>query len=211
MGASGWRWRRSVVLAVVLATTVCVAAQEKRSGRDSWQQPDRVVKELGLKPGDTVADVGCGRGYFTFRLAKAVGPDGKVYAEDISDKVLKPVRDRAERENLTNVAVVKGDATDIKIPDAACDAAILVNVLHHVPKQNRLGLTRDIVRCLRPGGCLFIIDWRVDAKVRWDKDCRIPKDELLKLVKDAGLTLETEYDYLVHQVFFRCCKPAPAK
>ena len=200
----------SVLLAVVLAATICAAAEKKRpGGRDAWQQPDRAVKSLGLKAGQTVADVGCGTGYFTFRLAKAVGSDGKVYAEDISDRALKSLRSRVEREKATNITVIKGGPTDLKIPDASCHAAIIINVLHHVPKETRPGLTKDIARCLKPGGRLFIIDWRVDAKVKYDLNRRIPKDQLLALGKDAGLTLETEHDYLVHQVFL-CFKKPPA-
>ncbi|HUU89829.1 MAG TPA: class I SAM-dependent methyltransferase [Phycisphaerae bacterium] len=210
MRRSPWRLPVSILLAIALATTVCAAAEKKGESRDTWQQPDRVVKDLGLKPGEVVADIGCGSGYFTFRLAKAVGADGKVYAEDISDKALKSLKDRVERDKLTNIAVVKGDATDIKIPAAACDAAILVNVLHHVPKENRLGLTKDVARALKPGGRLFIIDWQVDAKIKHDLNRRIPKDQLLALGKDAGLVLDSEFDYLEHQVFFRFTKP-PAK
>jgi len=205
-----WRLRASVVLAVVLAAAVSLAAEKKQDSRDTWQQPDRVVKDLELKRGETIADIGCGTGYFTFRLAKAVGPEGKVYAEDISEKALKSVSDRVAREKLANIAVVKGDATDIKIPDAACDAAIVVNVLHHVPEDKRLGLMKDTVRAMKPGGRLFLIDWRVDAKIRHDLNRRIPKDQLLALGKDAGLTLETEHDYLVHQVFL-CFRKSPAK
>jgi ubiquinone/menaquinone biosynthesis C-methylase UbiE len=186
---------------------MCAAAEKKRESRDTWQQPDRAVKDLGLKPGEVVADVGCGTGYFTFRLAKAVGPDGKVYAEDISDRALKSLRSRVEREKATNITVVKGEPTDLKIPAAACHAAIVVNVLHHVPKEKRLGLMKDVVRAVKPGGHLFIIDWRVNAKIKHDLNRRIPKDQLLALGKDAGLTLETEHDYLVHQVFLCFTKP----
>ena len=197
----------SVLLAVVLATTVCAAAEKKRESRDTWQQPDRAVKDMGLKAGQVVADVGCGTGYLTFRLAKAIGSDGKVYAEDISDRALKSLRSRVEREKTTNITVIKGEPTDLKIPAASCHAAIIVNVLHHVPKETRPGLTKDIARCLKPGGHLFIIDWRVDAKIKYDLNRRIPKDQLLALGKDAGLTLETEHDYLVHQVFLCFKKP----
>jgi len=211
MRRSTWRLPVSILLAIVLAATVCAAAEKKRQSRDTWQQPDRVVKSLGLKSGQVVADVGCGSGYFTFRLAKAVGAEGKVYAEDISDKALKSLRSRVEREKLTNIAVIKGDAADIKIPDASCDAAILVNVLHHVPKEKRLGLTKDTARALKPGGRLFIIDWYVDAKIKHDLNRRIPKDQLLALGKDAGLVLESEFDYLVHQVFLCFKKPPHAK
>ena len=87
------RPRRPLILlaaAIALATTVPAGAA--RSSRDQWQQPDRVVADLGLTDGSVVADVGCGRGYFVFRLAKAVGKTGTVYAEDISEKALKGLK-----------------------------------------------------------------------------------------------------------------------
>jgi len=192
----------------LVAVAVSPAAERRGSGnRDAWQQPARVVADLGLKNGSTVADVGCGSGYFTFRLAKAVGPTGKVYAEDISEKALAALKVRAEREGAKNVTIVQGEPSDTHLPDATLDAALFVNVYHHVPKEHRAGLTADVVRAVKPGGFVYLIDWRVDAKVKWDKDVRIPRDALIAMMTNAGLVLDAEFFYLEHQVFFRFRKP----
>ncbi len=203
--------RPFILLAAAVVLTTGMPAVAARSGRDPWQQPDRVVADLGLSDGSVVADVGCGRGYFVFRLAKAVGPTGTVYAEDVSEKALKGLKNRLDREGTKNVRVVRGESTDTHLPDGALDAALFVNVYHHVPEKHRAGLTADVVRALKPGGCVFLVDWRVDAKVKWDKDCRIPRDDLIAMMEKAGLVLDAEFLYLEHQVFLRFRKPAAAE
>ena len=195
------------LLAVLVLAVVTVPA----AARDEWQQPDRVVADLNLRDGDVVADVGCGHGYFVPRLAKAVG-GGTVYAEEISDKAIRGLKQRIEKDPaLANVKVVKGEAEHTALPDAALDAALVVNVYHHVPEKHRAGLTADVVRALKPGGAVFLIDWRVDAKVKWDKDCRIPRNDFIAMMTKAGLTLDAEFHYLPHQVFLRFRKPLAAE
>lgn len=197
----------AAILAFAMLAAWCPAARAAE-GRDQWQQPDRVVAEMALKPGDTVADIGCGSGYFTFRLAKAVGDKGKVYATEISEKVLKPVTDRVKSGAAANVEPVVSGPTDTKLKDACLDAAVIINVIHHVPQDQRVPLVKDVVRAVKPGGVLFLVDWRVDAKTKQDLNLRIPKEDLLKLAAGAGLVLEAEYFYLENQVFFRFRKPA---
>jgi len=202
------RRRIGIVLAATMVPSLCLVADTwKKTSRDQWNQPARVVEDLGLKNGSRIADIGCGRGYFTYRLAKAVGEKGKVYATEISSKALKSVSDRVKKDKLANIEPVLSGPTDTKLKSSSVDAALLCNVLHHVPKDKRAALTKDIVRAIRPGGFLFIIDWHVKARVPYDKGRRIPRDDLLKLAKDAGLTLDAEFHYLTHQVFFRCRKP----
>jgi len=199
---------RCVSLALAIAAAhLCVAASGKES-RDAWQQPARVVEDLGLKDGSHIADVGCGRGYFTFRLGKAAGPKGKVFAVDINAKVLKAVSDRVKRDKLANIETVLSQPTDTKLKSESLDSALLANVLHHVPKNIRPGLVKDTVRALKPGGYLFIVDWRFKAKIRQDIGRRIPRDDLVKLATDAGLKLDAEFYYLQHQLFLRWRKPA---
>ncbi|MBM4018674.1 MAG: methyltransferase domain-containing protein [Planctomycetes bacterium] len=196
------RW----MLIAPLALAACMGAAPRES-RDPWQQPDRVVAEMGLKPGHRVADVGCGSGYFTFRLAKAVGETGEVLAEDIEAKALKAVGDRAQKENARNVKTVQGEPTDAKLPADSLDAVVVCDVLHHVPADLRLPLIKNVVRAMKAGAMLYVIDWRVDAEISHDRDRRIPAEQLIGLGKDAGLTLDAEYHYLKHQVFYRFRKP----
>ena len=206
-------WRRSrrmMAYAVGLGLGVLLAAgaSQAQGARDEWQQPDRVVTDLNLKSGASVADVGCGTGYFTFRLAKAVGGSGKVFATDIDVKALKSVSQRAEKEHLGQIEAVLSEPTETKLKAGSVDAALLSDVLHHVPAEQRLPLVRSIVQALKPGGVLFIIDWRKSHEVKQDPyDRLIPLEDLVKLGKDAGLTLDAEFHYLKLQVFLRFRKP----
>ena len=199
-----------LVTGLVLGAVVCPAAG-KKTGRQQWQQPARVVADLGLKSGMRIADIGCGRGFFTFHLAKAVGKEGKVYATEISKKAIKSVADRVKRDKLTNIEPVISEPTKTKLVSESVDTALISMVLHHVPKNLRAALTKDIVRAIRPGGYLFILDWRVDADIKHDKDRRIPRDGLIKFATDAGLTLDAEFHYLKNQVFLRLRKPTKPK
>ena len=83
--------RIGIILAAAALGPLYVAAAPRKAGRDQWQQPARVVADLGLSNGSVIADIGCGRGYFTFRLGKAVGEKGRVFATEISAKSLKAV------------------------------------------------------------------------------------------------------------------------
>ncbi len=210
MGITNARRVCVALLAVVFCASLCLAGPSKsvRPSRDSWQQPDRVVGDLNIQTGTSVADIGCGRGYFTFRLAKAVGDTSKVYATEISERALKAVADRVARDKITNVVPIRSDPTDTKLKAESLDTAFICNVLHHVPAQARPALVKDIAKAIKPGGAFFIVDWRVDAKVKYDLNRRIPKADLIKLAKDAGLELDAEFFYLTHQVFLRFNKPA---
>ena len=200
-----------VVLGATTAATKKGGASFKKLDRDTWQQPERVMADLRLTGGMQVADVGCGNGYFTFRLAEAVGEKGKVFATEISKGALKNVSTRAAKEKVANIQTVLSEPTKTKLAPESVDATLIAMVLHHVPKNLRAALTKDIARAIRPGGYLYILEWRVDAKVKYDKDRRISRTDLIKLATDAGLTLDAEFHYLPHQVFMRLRKPPKPK
>ena len=203
------RARLFVLAAAAVAAVACRPSAAGAESRDEWQQPDRVVADLGLKNGTTVADVGCGSGYFTFRLAKAVGETGKVVAQDIDAKALKGISDRVQKEKIANIEVVRGEAADTKLPTASVDSALVCDVLHHVPAAQRLPLIKDTVRAIKPGGMLFLIDYRKSHDVKFDPyEVLIPLNELIDLGKEAGLVLDAEFHYLKYEVFLRFRKPA---
>ena len=203
---SSWRaWRAAVLtLSVSLAASARLAAED----RDEWQQPDRVMQDLGIKPDASVADIGCGEGYFTFRLGQAVGQHGKVFAVEVSEAPLKTIRQQIQRKHLANVKIVPSKPTNTGLPAESCDAALLCNVLHEVPQGQRLPLVQDVVRTLKPGGFLFVIEWRISREVRSDTDeRRMSRKDLVKFGTDAGLSRDAEFHYLKHQVFLRFRKP----
>lgn len=203
---SFWRVWRAIVLTlcVSLAGSPSLAAED----RDEWQQPDRVMQDLGIKPGASVADIGCGEGYFTFRLGQAVGQNGKVFAVEVSEAPLKAVRQQIQREHLANIETILSKPTNTGLSAKSCDAALLCNVLHEVPRVQRLPLVQDVVRTLKPGGFLFMIEWRPCREVGSDTDrpCMSRKD-LVKLGTNASLSHDAEFHYLKHQVFLRFRKP----
>jgi len=193
-----------------LAATIILTASWALAGesRDQWQQPDRVMADLAIKPGMVVADVGCGGGYFTFRLAQAVGPQGKVYAADPADKPLQGVRERAQKQKLSQVEVIHSEPTNTKVPNESCDAAVLICVVHEAQPKNQPGLFQDLARALKPGGMLYVIDWRKSRDVPYDSfDQKLSQEQLVKLGTDAGLKLDAEFHYLKWQVFLRFRKP----
>ncbi len=97
---------------------------DRHRDRWYWQMPYRIIDEAGIQPGMTVADVGAGDGYFTFRLAERVGPDGRVYANDIDNRALQVVRDKCREEDIRNVAVIFGKEDDPLLPEKSMDIVL---------------------------------------------------------------------------------------
>jgi len=177
--------------------------------RDEWQQPDRVVADVGLTPGMAIADIGCGTGYFAFRLAKVVGDTGTVFAVDISQEALDAVSDRVRAESWANVRVVRSEPTDTTLPPGSLDAAFVCDVFHEMPEDQRLPLARSIVESLKPGGLFYLIDYRKSHDVTFDPyEELIPREDLVALGDSTECVLDAEYHYLKYQVFLRFRKPA---
>jgi predicted methyltransferase len=123
--------------------------------RDVWQRPGEVMDALGVKPGHRVADIGCGFGYFTFRLAARVGAEGKVFAVDIEEEAIEKVRRRKERERLEQVEPILGESADPRLPNDL-DAVLIVDTYHEFRDYDRM--MKAVFRALKPGGRLVIID-----------------------------------------------------
>jgi predicted methyltransferase len=123
--------------------------------RDEWQRPAEVMDALGAKPGHRVADIGCGFGYFTFRLAARVGAEGKIYAVDIDEEAVDKVRRRKESEKLAQVEPILGKSDDPRLPNDL-DAVLIVDTYHEFREYDRM--MQAVFRALKPGGRLVIID-----------------------------------------------------
>lgn len=118
---------------------------------------DQLVEWLEIEPGDRVADIGAGDGYYAFALAERVGADGHVYATEIDPDRLEEMRDASARRGFDNVTVVEGAVAATNLPDDCCDAVYSRNVYHHLTEP--AAINADIRRALRPGGRLLVIDF----------------------------------------------------
>ncbi|MGJ9384614.1 class I SAM-dependent methyltransferase [Salipaludibacillus sp. CF4.18] len=152
-------------------------------------QPDKVIDSLGLREGDTVADLGAGNGFFTIPLAEKT--KSKVYAVDIEPDMLSLLKERSEQmnSNITNIHYVVSDLEEIKLESHSIDKAISSLVLHEVPNLQKA--LHEIKRILRPGGQLFIIEWEaVESEMGPPLHERIGSDEMIEIVKERGFEVE---------------------
>jgi ubiquinone/menaquinone biosynthesis C-methylase UbiE len=131
-------------------------AEHGEDRREQWQKVDDVFQAMGVRPGGTVADLGAGDGFFTVRLAKAVGDQGKVYAIDIGADVLRRLRSRVANEKLSQVEVIEGAVDDPRLPVGALDAVLIVNAYHEMKAFTEL-LPR-LKASLKPDGRLVIVE-----------------------------------------------------
>jgi ubiquinone/menaquinone biosynthesis C-methylase UbiE len=173
------------------------------TSRTQWQMPARVMDEIGVKPGMTVADVGAGDGWFTFYLAERVGSSGRVIAEDIDARALEAVRGRCAQEKVSNVSVLVGGTEDPKLPAGAVDLVLMVNVLTSM--GNTRAFLGNLAKGLKPEGRLVIIDWnpvkytpemagREDPALRWT----------LRQIYDADFEVVKILDFLPAQTIWVC-------
>jgi protein-L-isoaspartate O-methyltransferase len=139
----------------------------ERPEREGEERPDLLIKALGalgLKDGDTAADIGAGSGYYTRRLARLVGEKGFVYAVDIQPEMVELLRSNMDRANIHNVRPVLGTLTDPKLPAAAVDLILLVDVYHEM--DHPYEMTLAMCAALKPGGRLVFVEFRAeDPKV----------------------------------------------
>ncbi len=187
--------------------------------RDGWQQPERVISALGIRAGDRVADLGAGSGYFTVRLAQAVGPSGRVYAVDVDEAMNQYLQKRVAQAGLSNVDVILGRFEDPLLPDGGVDLALVVDTYHHL--EGRTTYFRNLRRDLAPGGRVAVIDFdgRKGWFVRWTGHIT-PRTLLLREMAEAGYEVAEEFDFIDRQSFliFRpagapppVVKPAPGR
>ena len=166
-----------------------------------WQFPDKVLDELALEPGASVADLGSGDGYFTLYLAERVGPSGTVYAVDIDADALAELERRAAARGLDNVVTVEAKADDPLLPDAAVDLVFVCNVYHHI--DSRVGYFAQLQRDLAPGGRVAIVEGRTTGASTWvsPPGHGTALSALQGEMSKAGYRLLADFDFLPFQHF----------
>jgi ubiquinone/menaquinone biosynthesis C-methylase UbiE len=131
-----------------------------RPEREKEEEPAKLMEAIDLRPGDGVADVGAGSGYFTFRLSERVGPKGKVYANDIQQEMLDIIAQRMKAKGVKNIELVRGTESDPKLPAGSVDMILLVDVYHEF--EFPYEMTEGMVRALKPGGRLVFVEYRLE-------------------------------------------------
>jgi ubiquinone/menaquinone biosynthesis C-methylase UbiE len=155
-----------------------------RAERENEEDPDRAIDVMKIAKGSTVADIGAGSGYMTVKLARKVGPDGKVFANDIQQGMLDLLNKRLAKSKITNVSTVLGTQDDPRLPLEAIDLVLMVDVYHEL-SQPQLML-RNIKASLKPGGRLVLLEYRKE-------DPNVPiKPEHKMSVAEAKLEVEAE-------------------
>ena len=155
-----------------------------RDERVREEDPDAALNAIRITPGSTVADVGAGSGYMTVRLARRVGPSGRVYANDVQPEMLEILRRRLVRERLANVELVQGTIDDPRLPTGAIDLILMVDVYHEFSQPQVM--LRRMREALRPGGRLVLLEYRKE-------DPSIPiRPEHKMSIAEAKIELEAE-------------------
>jgi ubiquinone/menaquinone biosynthesis C-methylase UbiE len=166
--------------------------------RQEELQPEQLLKGLGLKRGDSMADIGCGPGFFTLPAAEIVGPEGTVYAADIQGEMLTAVRSRARERGLANIHVVKTNERDVPLRPECCDLILVAFTLHEI--ELHATFLRHLARSLKPKGRLAVVEWeKVQHAEGPPLEDRIAPDELIADAQAAGLRLERRRELNAHQ------------
>ena len=165
--------------------------------RDRWQMPEQVVSALALKKGEVVADIGAGSGYFTMRLARAVGPQGKVYAVDIAPKALDSIERHARDEQLTNIEVIVSRKDDPLLPPGSLDVAFFCETIHEI--DDRVPFYRKIRTAMKRAGRLVLIEFSTGEGSAQGK--QVSRATAVREAESAGFRLVREEKFLPQQYF----------
>ena len=168
--------------------------------RDAYQRPDQIMDALLIGDGSRVADLGAGGGWFTVRLARRVGPNGRVYAEDIQPEMIGAIDRRVEREGLQKVVkTVLGTPTDPKIPELV-DAVLIVDAYHEM--EQPVTLLRNLAKSLKPTGVIGIVNYRRDGNAAGPGpklEERVEPEQVIRDARAAGLELKKQENFLRYQ------------
>ena len=166
--------------------------------RDAWQKPKQVVERLGIEPGARLADLGAGGGYFTWYLAAAVGPQGKVYAVEIDDTALGIIEQERKSRGVTNVVPIRAEPGDAKLPEPV-DLVFNCDTYHHM--EDRVAYFQSLARYLKPDGKVAILDFHAEGFFSGLLGHGTTKQQVWQEMESAGYRLAADYDLIDRQHF----------
>ena len=175
----------------------------ERPDREDVQKSPEIMKALAFKAGERVADIGAGTGYFTFQVADAVGPGGRVLALDIAPEMLEYLDMRTKARKATNVTLRRVASDDPQLEAGSVDTILMVDAIHYV--KDRVAYARKLRPALAPGGRVVIIDYRPKpmSERPWGPppEQQFPKERLDREMAAAGFDVARSFDFLPEQFF----------
>jgi ubiquinone/menaquinone biosynthesis C-methylase UbiE len=197
----GIRWLAGVAV-FLTATWISDTASAPcfgQTGRETWQPPERILDAIGVKPGMRVGEAGAGEGYFTLPLARRVGPNGVVFANDISTSSLDVIRKRASQEGVKNIEIVVGAVDDPLFPEKDLEMVVMVYVLHMLERP--MQFLEKLRSYLRPGGRLVIIERNTTVE-RAHYPSFMTNRQILETVGRTGYTLSRTETFLPRDTIY---------
>jgi precorrin-6B methylase 2 len=157
----------------------------EREERETEERPQQAIEALEIRPGQTIADLGAGSGYYSFRIAPLVGPSGKVLAIDVEPTMLSVIADRARRERITNIETVRGSESDPNLAAGSVDLLFMVDVYHEL--EYPYEMLKKVHAALRPEGRVALIEYRAeDPKVMIKAVHKMTERQIIKELEAAG-------------------------
>ena len=179
-------------------------------GRDAWQKPDAVIAAVGVTEGMTVADLGAGTGYFSVRLAAAVGKNGRVLAIDVEPKLVDHMKERAAKAQLAQLVPVLAPTDDPKLPAKGVDLVVIVDTWHHI--DDRLHYLAKLAAGLAPGGRVAVVDFKKgDFPVGPPDAHKLTPEAVVAEFEGSGWTLAKSWDELPYQYVRVFTPPAASR
>ncbi len=169
--------------------------------RGEWQKPVSLISLINLHPGQTVAEIGAGTGYFLKYLSDAVGVSGKVLAKDVEADLVDYIKTRAEKEGLGNVVPSLCPYDDPALPDNSVDKILLVNTWHHI--TNRVRYAAKLGKALKDRGEIFVVDFNKDASIGPPPEDKLAAKQVMDELEKAGLGTEKLNEDLKEQYVIR--------
>lgn len=172
-----------------------------KKASDPKNKPDQILETLALQPGQNVADIGAGGGYFSLRFANSVGKKGLVYAVDTNPGFLEFIRNSAMEKGLNNIKTVLAAEDKLTFPEKSLDFVFLRNVYHHLP--NRVEYSRNLAGLLRPEGKVVIIEYKRGGLFSFRRifGHYVPREIIVEEMNQAGYQLKQSFDFLSKQSF----------